>query len=86
LLRRTFGAFAGGERRAIGERIAAGPGGSAAGASARGRATQATVELDHDRAAGTLPTLSALLGRNIQATGNERQAATGTDRDAEAMR
>jgi hypothetical protein len=57
LLRRTFGAFATGERRAIGERIA---GGGAAGAAA-----QAAVELDHDRAAAVLPTLRALLGRDV---------------------
>ncbi|BCJ55469.1 hypothetical protein Asp14428_69440 [Actinoplanes sp. NBRC 14428] len=54
LLRRTFGAFATGERRAIGERIAG-------GAVARAE----PLVLDHDRAATVLPTLSALLGREI---------------------
>jgi hypothetical protein len=59
LLRRTFGAFESGERRAIGERVAAdGPGRS-------GRPADAGVELDHDRAASVLPTLSLLLGREI---------------------
>ena len=57
LLRRTFGAFDAGERRAIGERIA-GP-----------RTTGAIAEagLDPGRAALVLPTLSALLGREITA-------------------
>ncbi|AGL19785.1 hypothetical protein L083_6275 [Actinoplanes sp. N902-109] len=55
LLRRTFGAFAHGERRAIGERIA---GGSPTAGGAQ-------LELDHERAARVLPTLSALLGREI---------------------
>jgi hypothetical protein len=57
LLRRTFSGFAAGERRAIGERIAA-------PAGARGAAAEPLV-LDHDRAAQVLPTLSALLGREI---------------------
>ena len=52
LLRRTFGAFATGERRAIADRIANGPAASSA----------AEVPLDHDRAARVLPTLAALLG------------------------
>ncbi|MEV4709237.1 DUF5682 family protein [Actinoplanes sp. NPDC049316] len=55
LLRRTFGAFATGERRAIGERIA--------GTGARGAETP--VELDHERAARALPTLGILLGREV---------------------
>ncbi|WP_067503290.1 DUF5682 family protein [Actinoplanes sp. TFC3] len=55
LLRRTFGAFAHGERRAIGERIAGGP----------AHAASEPLVLDHDRAARVLPTLSALLGREI---------------------
>ncbi|MEV6490961.1 DUF5682 family protein [Actinoplanes sp. NPDC051633] len=55
LLRRTFGAFAAGERRAIGERIA-GP---------RAAAGDTGATLDHDRAALALPTLSMLLGREI---------------------
>jgi hypothetical protein len=57
LLRRTFGAFDAGERRAIGERVAA-PAGA-------GRDAAAAVVLDHDRAALVLPTLSALLGREV---------------------
>ena len=57
LLRRTFGGFAAGERRAIGERIAGQ--GATAGAAAE------PLVLDHDRAAQVLPTLSALLGRDI---------------------
>ena len=55
LLRRTFGAFAAGERRAIGERVAAPAGAGAA----------EPLVLDHDRAALVLPTLSALLGREV---------------------
>jgi hypothetical protein len=58
LLRRTFGAFASGERRAIGERVA----GDRAGRSAAG-----TTVLDHDRAAAVLPTLGLLLGRPTHA-------------------
>jgi uncharacterized protein DUF5682 len=53
LLRRTFGAFETGERRAIGERIA---GGRAAASS------DGTADFDHDRAASVLPTLALLLG------------------------
>jgi hypothetical protein len=53
LLRRTFGAFETGERRAIGERIAAGTA-APAGENA--------ADLDHDRAASVLPTLALLLG------------------------
>ncbi|RZU49157.1 hypothetical protein EV385_0893 [Krasilnikovia cinnamomea] len=67
LLRRTFGGFAAGERRAIGERVA--------GASASGASTGTAMgPLDHDRAAILLPTLSALLGHEIQAreTSDER--------------
>ncbi|MEV0714247.1 DUF5682 family protein [Asanoa sp. NPDC050611] len=56
LLRRTFGTFATGERRGIGERVA--------GGGANARAT--TVVLDHDTARLALPTLSALLGRRIE--------------------
>jgi hypothetical protein len=57
LLRRTFGAFASGERRAIGERIAA------------GRSTSSDGDgpaIDHARAALVLPTLGALLGHPIE--------------------
>jgi len=57
LLRRTFGGFASGERRAIGERIA--------GSGAAGRAGAEPLVLDHERAALVLPTLSALLGREV---------------------
>ncbi|GAB1693237.1 DUF5682 family protein [Krasilnikovia sp. M28-CT-15] len=60
LLRRTFGGFAAGERRAIGERVA--------GVAAPGAGTgTVTGPLDHDRAASVLPTLTALLGYEIQA-------------------
>ncbi|SNT66131.1 hypothetical protein SAMN05421812_1338 [Asanoa hainanensis] len=55
LLRRTFGTFATGERRGIGERVAGG-----------GATRTATAVLDHDTAALSLPTLSALLGRRIE--------------------
>jgi hypothetical protein len=58
LLRRTFGAFAAGERRAIGERVAAPPGAGRGGAE--------PLVLDHERASLVLPTLSALLGREIK--------------------
>jgi hypothetical protein len=52
LLRRTFGAFASGERRAIGDRVAHG----------RAAPDGDGPELDHERAAVVLPTLSTLLG------------------------
>jgi hypothetical protein len=55
LLRRTFGAFAAGERRAIGERIA----------TPAGAGPAEPLVLDHERAALVLPTLSALLGREV---------------------
>jgi Family of unknown function (DUF5682) len=55
LLRRTFGTFAEPERRSIGERVRGGP---AAEGPDRGG-------IDHDLAALALPTLSALLGREI---------------------
>ncbi|WP_433366417.1 DUF5682 family protein [Actinoplanes sp. CA-142083] len=55
LLRRTFGAFESGERRAIGEKIA----GGRAGGNASG------LGFDESRADLVLPTLSALLGRNL---------------------
>ncbi len=55
LLRRTFGGFAEGERRAIGERIARG---------GRTDDVEARV-LDHDRAARVLPTLGLLFGREL---------------------
>ena len=57
LLRRTFGAFASGERRAIGDRIANPRSGSAG--------HDGGPEIDHERAALVLPTLSALLGRPL---------------------
>ncbi|GAB1641912.1 DUF5682 family protein [Krasilnikovia sp. MM14-A1259] len=59
LLRRTFGGFAAGERRAIGERVADASSGRRTGGPA--------AALDHDRAAAVLPTLSALLGHDIHA-------------------
>ena len=59
LLRRTFGAFASGERRAIGERIAGGRSG--------GNAIDGGPGIDHERAARVLPTLSVLLGRHLEA-------------------
>ncbi|MFI5892569.1 DUF5682 family protein [Actinoplanes sp. NPDC051513] len=55
LLRRTFGAFEAGERRAIGEKIA----GGRAGGNASG------LGFDESRADLVLPTLSALLGRKL---------------------
>jgi hypothetical protein len=57
LLRRTFGAFASGERRAIGDRIAHGRAAPAADGPA----------VDHERAAVVLPTLSMLLGHDWEA-------------------
>ncbi|GAB2617223.1 hypothetical protein Aab01nite_30420 [Paractinoplanes abujensis] len=59
LLRRTFGAFEAGERRAIGERVA-GPRTGGAGRAAGG------LGFDPARADLVLPTLSALLGREIR--------------------
>ncbi|GIF70200.1 hypothetical protein Ais01nite_82350 [Asanoa ishikariensis] len=56
LLRRTFGTFATGERRGIGERVAGG----------KGKSRTSTAVLDHETAALSLPTLSALLGRRIE--------------------
>jgi hypothetical protein len=58
LLRRTFGAFETGERRAIGERIAAGRSATAA--------DHGCADFDHDRAASVLPTLAVLLGERRQ--------------------
>lgn len=60
LLRRTFGAFDSGERRAIGERVA-GPRAGDPEAAAGG------LGFDPARADLVLPTLSALLGREITA-------------------
>ncbi|AEV87579.1 hypothetical protein ACWT_6567 [Actinoplanes sp. SE50] len=57
LLRRTFGTFDAGERRAIGERVA----GPRAGA-----AQAAAVTIDEKRAVSVLPVLGALLGREIR--------------------
>jgi hypothetical protein len=57
LLRRTFGAFEAGERRAIGERVAGSRSGQA----------DSPLGFDPDRADLVLPTLSALLGREITA-------------------
>ncbi|GID75946.1 hypothetical protein Ade02nite_45870 [Paractinoplanes deccanensis] len=58
LLRRTFGAFDAGERRAIGERVA-GPRGAARDGGSDG------LGFDPQRADLVLPTLSALLGHDI---------------------
>ncbi|WP_250033374.1 DUF5682 family protein [Paractinoplanes maris] len=60
LLRRTFGAFEAGERRAIGERLA----GPRAGG---GEAAAGGLGFDPGRADLVLPTLSALLGRQVEA-------------------
>ncbi|WDZ83253.1 DUF5682 family protein [Micromonospora cathayae] len=57
LLRRTFGGFAAGERRAIGDRVAG---------TDRTAAPTVAADLDHDRAAAVLPTLGILLGREIR--------------------
>jgi hypothetical protein len=57
LLRRTFGAFDPGERRAIGERVA----------GARSVAADDGLGFDPERADLVLPTLAALLGRAIDA-------------------
>ncbi|WP_308258028.1 DUF5682 family protein [Pseudonocardia lacus] len=55
LLRRTFGTFAEPERRAIGERVRGG-----------GAAPDAVEDgIDHDLAERALPTISALLGREV---------------------
>ena len=58
LLRRTFGAFAAGERRAIGERVG--------GTGARPAGDATAGELDHDRAAPALPVLATLLGKDVR--------------------
>ncbi|KUL32661.1 DUF5682 family protein [Actinoplanes awajinensis] len=57
LLRRTFGSFDPGERRAIGERVA-GP--------RAGVATADAASIDEERAVMVLPALGALLGREIR--------------------
>ena len=59
LLRRTFGGFDAGERRAIGERVAGG----------RADAAVPGTVIDADRARAPLATLSALLGRPVTAGG-----------------
>lgn len=61
LLRRTFGAFAAPERRAVGERVRRGFHSGARRESGGG----AVATLDHDRAGLVLPTLATLLGRKI---------------------
>jgi hypothetical protein len=58
LLRRTFGAFDAGERRAIGDRVAGG----------RSESADAAAAIDAERAAGPLETLGALLGRRLTST------------------
>jgi hypothetical protein len=57
-LRRTFGAFDAGERRAIGDRVAGG----------RSESADAAAAIDAERAAGPLETLGALLGRRLTST------------------
>jgi len=52
LLRRTFGQFAGSERRSIGERVRHGRAGGRAGEE----------RLDHDRGARAMATVATLLG------------------------
>jgi hypothetical protein len=52
LLRRTFGSFAGPERRSLGQRIVRGP----------AAATDPEVEIDDELAAAVLPTVRLLLG------------------------
>jgi hypothetical protein len=68
LLRRTFGGFDSGERRAIGERIAG------------GRAVQAgpVLAIDAERAAAPLATLGALLGRRLTTRSVESAERTRT--------
>jgi hypothetical protein len=58
LLRRTFGSFAQPERRAIGDRVAG-------AASSGGPGAGGTPGVDHESAGLALPTLGALLGREI---------------------
>jgi hypothetical protein len=58
LLRRTFGAFAGPEKRAIGERAATLSGGAP-------QAAAPTDELDEPRAESALPVLATLLGATL---------------------
>jgi hypothetical protein len=57
LLRRTFGAFSGPEKRAIGQR--------AAGLTGTARALPVADELDEDRAGRVLPVLATLLGVGV---------------------
>jgi hypothetical protein len=57
LLRRTFGGFDSGERRAVGERVAGG----------RAASTDTDAVIDAERAAAPLTTLGALLGRRLTA-------------------
>jgi hypothetical protein len=67
LLRRTFGSFADGERRAIGDRVA---GGGLTGE------TTGEVEIDHDRAGTVLPTLGLLLGQRLALPGQPAPAGS----------
>jgi hypothetical protein len=62
LLRRTFGEFAGPERRAIGERLRHRVSG------VRDQANADTSGLDLERAERVLPTLRLLLGRDVLTT------------------
>ncbi|HEY7272689.1 MAG TPA: DUF5682 family protein, partial [Actinoplanes sp.] len=78
LLRRTFGAFETGERRAIGERVAAG--------KDSGAAADGTADLDHVRAASVLPTLALLLGAPPPQVPRDRGVVVGTEADETGVR
>jgi hypothetical protein len=68
LLRRTFGGFGAGERRAVGERIARGVA-AVGGAGARGGAVDPPgAGVSTDRAVAVLPVLGALMGRSLHAS------------------
>jgi hypothetical protein len=70
LLRRTFGEFAGPERRAIGERVRRRVRGAGDGPSAD------TFGLDLERAERVLPTLRLLLGRDVLAAAPDASEAS----------
>ncbi|WP_255392529.1 DUF5682 family protein [Kineosporia sp. A_224] len=61
LVRRTFGAFEAGERRAVADRVRELPTGTAGGAP-RGAAGAGWPDVDPDRAAAALATVAAILG------------------------
>ena len=71
LLRRTFGGFEAGERRAVGERIS----------GCRGPGEESAARIDAERAAAPLPALSALLGRRLTAVAE----GVSQDREREGM-